>query len=72
MNARAARSDLPSPLETQKIQDVRSERNLSSKLDSVEPAVPQQQPKLSFGIRRNTSHRARTTALSWFDDLTVR
>jgi len=60
------------PLEADKIQDVRSERNLPPKLDPIETAVPQHQPKLSFSVSRNAPHRAGILALSWFDSLMVR
>ena len=64
--------DHESPLKAYEIENVRPERHLPSKFDSIESAISQQKPKLSLGIGRNAPHSARVLALSWFDDLVMR
>jgi hypothetical protein len=49
-------------VEADQIEDVILEWDLPSKLDSAQSAVTEQEPKLSFGIGRDTSHRARMRA----------
>jgi hypothetical protein len=39
------------PLEADKVEDVVLERDLPPKLDSIQPAVAEQEPKFLFGIR---------------------
>ena len=50
------------PLKADKVDDVGPKGHLPAKLDAIEPAVAQQEPKLAFGISRNSPHGARIPA----------
>ena len=59
-------------LEADKIEDVVLERDLPAKLDSIQPAVAEQEPKFLLGIRCDPAHRAGMLAQSGFHRLMTR